>query len=90
MDREELVKELKELKGLNPNPHIGLKTIKLSNYEYEAITDFILADRKRICEPLVKLDQAPSHYPDFIELGFAYSKAVQETLRLAGMGENNE
>lgn len=53
----------------------------------EDITDFILADRKRICEPLVK-HKNTAYISDLQELYMAII-AINETVALAEIGDEH-
>ena len=55
---------------------------KLLACEVEQIADFILADRKRICEPLVKLGNLITQQPPTKE---KLINAIHKAIKLAGM-----
>lgn len=67
-EREELIKKLKEILGHE----------KIYDPEAEVIADFIIADRKRIVEPLVKVNNKTC-------LAFEWEDAGREALKLAGL-----
>lgn len=53
--------------------------------EMEAIADWIIRDRKRICDPLVKLSKERTYITMARSMGLsAWHKAICETLKLAG------
>lgn len=57
---------------------------KINLFMCEELVDFILADRKRICEPLVKEWDEPYHTMQEL------ADAINETLKLAGLNESDK
>jgi len=67
-EREKLVKELETTLPCDWERRIHVETV----------ADFILEDRKRICEPLVKYNNKVKPYPYWID-------AIDQTLKNAGL-----
>lgn len=70
-NREELIKELKLM---------SLATIR----DCEIIADFIIKDRHRICEPLIKLGEN-NHIGELGNTPITLLFAINETIRIAGL-----
>lgn len=75
MDREKLIEELRQTLDFVGTPYAG----------FERIADFILADRRRICQPLLKTDYEPVKNLTAIGLCEEYAIAIRETLKLADL-----
>lgn len=73
--KEELVKQLNKVFLENAKDHVNGHTVNLVNY----VADFIIEDRKRIVEPLVKLKKTAT------DMGMSYYHAMNETLTNAGI-----
>lgn len=79
--KQRLVKELgKFKKEINSAVYIGEYT------DLDKIANFILSDRRRIVEPLVKYREILNN-PDEPMNGLTFNEAIDETLKLAGVGE---
>jgi len=76
MSRDELIEELGNLVKKHSNSGISHKlSYTMKRWELELVADFIIADRSRIVEPLVK----------FQNNGGSIWPAVEETLKLSGI-----
>lgn len=52
------------------------------------IADFIIADRKRICEPLIEVNKfLRTEDIDLPMFGYHYAEAIDKTLNRAGFGD---
>lgn len=70
-ERAKLIKRLKE--------HLDCEN------DYQGIADFVLADRKRVVKPLVKLKEKFYDEWNYTPI----EKAIKQTLANAGIGESN-
>jgi len=89
MDKSELVRELRESSGIFESSGCDDPTCFGVTVEWDKLADFIIADRLRIVEPLIK------HKKEVIdELGDEGWKlsigdvVIDETLKLAGVNNN--
>lgn len=87
--REELIKELVLIYDMNATPSNVRKFpytyCKKTRRRFGAIADFILEDRKRIVEPLVKV--IDSDWGDTFNAVKVLSNAIEKTLKLSGVEE---
>lgn len=79
-ERDKLIEELHNIEVKTPD---GMKTKHIGSlvkyWHLKAIANFIISDRKRIVEPLIKANT--NKYGCLI----VENKAVKETLKLAGV-----
>lgn len=60
-----------------------------SKVRYRKMANFIIQDRKRICEPLVKVNQTQwKDSDDRWVVANRLQEAIDQTLTLAGLGDN--
>lgn len=75
MTREELIEELTQ------------KGVCFSLENVETLADWVIADRARICAPLVKVQSAHEGYHNVIDGYEEKNEAINEALQLAGIQE---
>jgi hypothetical protein len=85
MDKSELVRELRESSGIFESSGCDDPTCFGVTVEWDKLADFIIADRLRIVEPLVKACKSPFEGTG-VEVITKINEAVMETLNLAGAG----
>lgn len=84
--REELIKELKLIIINEYNPDLNINCPN-----YEKLANFIIADRARIVEPLVKYKDDCKEIWSWTIPREETDKAIDETLKLAGVeNDTNE
>ena len=84
-ERERLIEELSK-RGLRLGAIKTLNTAESIIVFRASMADFIINDRKRICEPLVKWRKADPYTKE----GKYPEDAISETLKLAGQQEGLE
>ncbi len=77
-NREELIRNISAIKCGH----------KVHSHCHECISDFILADRKRIVEPLMKLFRENYFVGSRAGGVSTIQKAINQTLKLSGMEES--
>lgn len=82
-ERKKIVEELINTFGIVADG----KTRPLATFE--RIADFILADRKRIVQPLVEYRKEHGDASCGVKLGFTFSvfNSIDETIKLAGVND---
>lgn len=82
MNREEIIIKLGNLTKNHSNSGVSHKlSYTMKRWELELVADFIIADRKRIVEPLVNLIGKP--YAGVTAYSMAQEEAIEKTIKLA-------